>query len=58
MSIEKAKIELQNKIDEFCNESGHHEGDTGAFIFVNDACESYADGLSDALNILEKYVTA
>ena len=58
MSIEKAIKDLQEKIDEFCDENGHHETDTNAFVFVNNESESYAEGLSDALNIIERYKTA
>ena len=58
MSIEKAIEDIQKKIDDFCDENGHHETDTNAFVFVNDESECYAEGLSDALNILERYKAA
>ena len=52
--IDQAKKALESKIENCCSAFGHHEPDTNAFVFDSTECESYVEGLSDALEILEQ----
>lgn len=47
---------LQEKIDAFNNEHGHHEPDTNAFVYDNYENACYADGLDDALAIVNSVI--
>lgn len=55
-AVEAIVASLNKKIEEYCQENGRHESDTGAFVFDNAHAETYFEALNDALEVVGAYI--